>query len=206
MFDRTYAGDVVFVLREQLAAARTPQEKAAITSTMERFAGEMLDWQQQLERDGAMVFKVVVDPGRTKQLAAVDDFGAKGAWVFGKRWARQLEVMKELALAQAAAGTMTPAQRSSREGRALQARIAGLQRDRHLGPGAADFISLNTGEAMMQRFGDMQALEAKAAAGKPHTAWHVVGTADAHEGRLAVLDAMQQQIRDAAARAGISLA
>jgi polyphosphate kinase 2 (PPK2 family) len=206
VFDRTYAGDVVFVLREQLAAARTPQEKAAVTSTMERFAGEMLDWQQQLERDGAMVFKIIVDPGRTKQLAAVDDFGAKGAWVFGKRWARQLEVLKELNLTQAELSAMTPAQQSSREGQALQARVAGLKADAHLGPGAADFISLNTGEEMMQRFGDVRALEAKAAQGKPHTAWQVVGTAEAHEGRLAVLGAMQQQIRDAAARAGISLA
>jgi polyphosphate kinase 2 (PPK2 family) len=205
VFDRTYAGDVVFVLREQLAAARTPQEKAAITSTMERFAGEMLDWQQQLERDGAMVFKVIVDPGKRKDLAATDDFGAKGAWVFGKRWARQLEVMKELTLAQADAAAMTPTQLASREGQALQARIAGLKADTHLGPGAADFISLNTGEEMMQRFGDMRALEAKAAGGKPHTAWQVVGTAEAHEGRLAVLGAMQQQIKDAATRAGISL-
>jgi hypothetical protein len=153
-----------------------------------------------------MVFKIIVDPGRTKQLAAVDDFGAKGAWVFGKRWARQLEVLKELNLTQAELSAMTPAQQSSREGQALQARVAGLKADAHLGPGAADFISLNTGEEMMQRFGDVRALEAKAAQGKPHTAWQVVGTAEAHEGRLAVLGAMQQQIKDAAARAGISLA
>ena len=167
--DRTMAGSYAYNI-------------AADDAWLQDMAIRRRSWDDRLREAGIAQLSLQVNPGRTSEGTAIDDYAAQTSVVMGKREARAA-VARHL-LATLAEEELTADER------------AGLQAAAAAGPGYRDLESLHTGEQAALR-----AEHFARTVSNPANEWVFVGSFERHPSRVQILQAVHDKLDAFAAQA-----